>query len=199
MATLTILRPGVAYKVIKSGSPSTTISKAQGVSVIPPTGTLRKVGDTVSVADGILYADQPIEISYDLGTVNPTDGGFSAVTGATAALRRIVNTASTTSSPTLATDGYVVEGYSSVSVIMQGAAAGNITFELWAYDTVSETWGVCFDFGSSGQQIVNNQTYRIAYQLANKSLDRIYLKVHANPGAVQANAWFKIVPMITTF
>lgn len=199
MATLQVIRPGVAYKVTKTGVPSTTVAKAEGVSILPPAGVLRKVGDTVTVADGLIYADQPLEVSVDLGTITPTDGGFSVVTGATAAARRVVNTIGTTASPSLATDGYAVEGYASVSVIMQSAAAGNVTFELWAYDSVSATWGVCFDFGTTGQQIVNNQTYRITYLLANKSLDRLYLKVHANPGAVQANAWFKLVPVITTF
>lgn len=199
MATLQVIHPGVAYKVAKTGVPRTTIAKAEGVSILPPAGVLRKVGDTVTVADGLIYADQPLEVSVDLGTITPTDGGFSVVTGATAAARRIVNTTGTTPSPSLATDGYAVEGYASVSVIMQSAAAGNVTFELWAYDSVSATWGVCFDFGSSGQQIVNNQIYRITYLLANKSLDRLYLHVHANPGATQANAWLKLVPVITTF
>lgn len=199
MPTNLIMQPGMRYRVTKSGVPSTTLTRNGGVSSIPATGYLRKTGDVVAIADGVLYCDQPIDVSVDLGSVTPTDGAFSVLTGATAALRRVVNTVGTTASPTLATDGYAVDGYASASIIMQGVLGGNVTFELWAYDSVSETWGVCFDFGSTGQQIVNNQIYRIAYSLQGKSLERLYLKVHANPGANQANAWIKLVPPLTTY
>lgn len=201
MATLTVLQPGIRYQVAKSGAPSTTIAKAQGVSVLPPTGVLRKVGDTVTVADGLLWADQPIEVSVDLGTVTPVDGSTTVLAGATAALRRIVNVLTTTAAPTLATDGYAVAGYTTAAFVLQ--TNGNVTFHLWGYDANSGVWSLLTSLegwgDSAGDMPCNNTQIRPTFNLDYKGLDRLYLQVHANAAGSQASAWLKVVPPRTTF
>ena len=201
MATSMILQPGIRYVVAKSGLPSTTLTRNGGVSSVPATGYLRKTGDVVSVADGVLYCDQPIDVSVDLGSVVPSDGSATVLAGASAAARRIINTVGTTAAPTLATDGYLVAGYASVAMVVQ--TAGNVTFHFWTYDSNSGVWTMSTSadgFGdSAGDLACNNTQIRVTYQLDAKGIDRVYLQVHANGGAAQASAWMKVVPPPTTY
>lgn len=195
-ATLTVLAPGQRYKVTKSGSPSVTVAKAAGVSVVPNAGVLRTVGDTLTVADGYLWTSQPLEASVDNGTVLPSDGNVSAVAGATAALRRVVNTTSTTAVPSTATDGQLVEGYS-MAVITVQSGASNVKWHLWGYDGVSAAWVQILDnsFGATGDLFTNNETKRVFFTCF--GFERLYLEVNSNAGSVQASAWMRLVPQAT--
>lgn len=201
MPTNLIMQPGMRYRVTKSGVPSTTLTRNGGVSSIPATGYLRKTGDVVAIADGVLYCDQPIDVSVDLGSVVPSDGSATVLAGASAAARRIINTVGTTSAPTLATDGYQVAGNTAVAMVLQ--TAGNVTFHLWTYDNNSGVWTMATSadgFGdANGDVPCNNTQLRVTYQLDAKGIDRVYLQVHANGGAAQASAWMKLVPPPTTY
>lgn len=200
-ATLTVLQPGIRYKVTKNGGSTTTVAKAAGVAIVPPAGVLRAVGDTVTVADGLLYVNQPIEASIDNGTVVPTDGSATVLAGATAALRRIINTTTTTAAPTLATDGYLVDGYTSATFVIQ--TAGNVNFHLYGYDSNSGLWVKCLGadgFGDAGGDVtVNNTSQRVTYNLDYKGIERLYLEVYSNAGSAQVSVWMKITPPRTSF
>lgn len=201
MPTNVVLQPGVKYKVTKTGAPSTTLTRNGGVSSIPATGYLRKTGDIVTVADGLLYCDQPIDVLVDLGTVVPTDGASTVVAGATAALRRLINTAGTTAAPTLATDGFVVDGYAACTFSIK--TAGNVKFHLWSYDITSGEWAQVLGadgFGdAAGDVDVNNTTRRVSFVLDFKGYDRLYLQVFQNAGAAQVDAWANVMLPRTTY
>lgn len=201
MATNVILKPGVQYKVAKTGAPSTTLTRSTGVSSVPSTGYLRKTGDVVSVADGVLYCDQPIDVSVDLGSVVPTNGATSVVSGATAALRRLINTVGTTAAPTLATDGFVVDGFAAVTFTIK--TAGNVKFHLYSYDITSGEWAQVLGadgFGdSAGDVDVNTSTRRVTFTLSGKAYDRLFLQVFANAGASQVDAWANLLLPLTTY
>lgn len=201
MPTNMILQPGVRYNVVKAGLPSTVLTRASGVSSVPATGYLRKNGDTVAVADGVLYCDQPIDVSVDLGTVAPTNGATSVVSGATAALRRLINTIGTTAAPTLATDGFVVDGFAAVTFTIK--TAGNVKFHLYSYDTTSGEWAKVLGadgFGdAAGDVDVNTTTRRVTFALSGKSYDRLFLQVFANAGASQVDVWANLLLPSTTY
>lgn len=193
-ATLTVLSPGQRYKVTKSGSPSVTVAKAAGVALVPNAGVLRAVGDTITVSDGYLWTSQPLEASVDNGTVVPSDGNVSAVAGANANARRVINVATTTTPPTLATEGSLVEGYAMCVITMQSVAAGNVKWHLFAYDGVSGIWTQILDntFGSTGDVTTNSSSARVMFNCF--GFERLLLVVNSNPGSNQCNAWFRLVP-----
>jgi hypothetical protein len=195
MATLQVLQPGQRYKVAKSGTPSTTISKAAGVAVVPNAGVLRAVGDTITVADGYLWTSQPIEASVDLGVVSPSDGGVSIVSGATAALRRFINSTGTSLAPSAATDGFAVEGYAAAHIVLQ-SIGGIVRFHCWIYESVSGLWTQVTDnsFGTSGNVDPNNAIARVVYPLNQTGIERMYIQIDTNAGSSQANGWVKLVP-----
>lgn len=77
----------------------------------------------------------------------------SAKSGATPTARRVVNTAVTTSAPTLATEGVLLEGarYAWITLKATGSGGGSTTVTLYAYDPVSLEWALLspsseFDF-----------------------------------------------------
>lgn len=201
MPTNVVLQPGVKYKVTKTGAPSTTLTRSTGVSSLPATGYLRATGDVVTVADGLLYCDQPIDVSVDLGTVVPTDGASTVVAGATAALRRIINTTGTTAAPTLATDGFVVDGYASCTFTIK--TTGVVKFHLYSYDITSGEWAKVLGadgFGdTAGDVDVNNTTRRVSFALDYKGIDRLFLQVFANGGMSQVDAWANVMLPRTTY
>ena len=196
-ATLTVLAPGQRYKVAKNGGSNVTVAKAAGVSIVPNAGVLRAVGDTITVADGYLWTSTPLEASVDNGTVTPTDGAVSAVSGATAALRRVINTTSTTAVPSAATDGYACEGFAMCVITLESLLAGNVKWHLWAYDSISAKWLQILDntFGTTGDITTNASTARVLFNCY--GFERLALEVNANPGSNQSNAWFRLVPQAT--
>jgi hypothetical protein len=66
----------------------------------------------------------------------------SAKSGATPTNRRVLNATTTTSAPTLSTEGVLLEGprYAWLTFKIAGTAPGSVVIDLYAYDPVSQEW-----------------------------------------------------------
>ena len=66
----------------------------------------------------------------------------SAKSGSTPTNRRVLNATTTTSAPTLSTEGVLLEGprYAWVTFKVAGTGPGSAVIDLYAYDPVSQEW-----------------------------------------------------------
>lgn len=185
----TELIPGKIYRVTASGAPPVTLTKNAGSDQIARAALLQKVGDTADFATGTdLIFDNLTTVTATGGSIDLAPLGTSVKAGATAALRRIVNTAATGPAvPTLATDGFSVQGASLLHVVTT-CGAGATSWELYAYDSVSGAWSLFLPFGSAGTlSMLASTTVRSILDI--RGVDRIALRVSVNGGAVQCDGW----------
>lgn len=183
------LIPGKIYRVTASGAPPVTLTKNAGSDQIARAALLQKVGDTADFATGTdLIFDNLTTVTATGGSIDLAPLGTSVLAGATAALRRIVNTATTgPAAPTLPTDGYSVQGASLLHVVTK-CGAGATSWELYAYDAVSGSWALFTAFGTAGTLSVSPST-TVRTILDIRGVDRIALRVSANAGSVQCDGW----------
>jgi hypothetical protein len=181
--------PGKIYRVTASGAPPVTLTKNAGSDQIARAALLQKVGDTADFATGTdLIFDNLTTVTATGGSIDLAPLGTSVLAGATAALRRIVNTATTgPAAPTLPTDGYSVQGASLLHVVTK-CGAGATSWELYAYDAVSGSWALFTAFGTAGTLSVSPST-TVRSILDIRGVDRIALRVSANAGSVQCDGW----------
>lgn len=186
MATSVLLRPGVRYR-----GAAGTLTKSAAALTLHPDDTLRSVGSTLTLAAQTeLQPDALCRVSAD-AALTPAPLAESVLAGATAALRRVVNTLGVTAAPALATDGHSTLG-ATVAHITATAGAGAVDVELYGYDEVSDAWAVILDFGTAGTlSIAPGTTARV--NLDCRGYDRLYLRVTANGAAVQVSGWIAVV------
>jgi len=181
-----ILHPGTRYRAAIG-----TLTRAGGALPVDPSAVLRAVGDTFAVtAETQLQATELCAITSN-AALTPAPLAESVLAGATAALRRVVNTVGTTAAPALSTDGHSTLG-ASVAHITMTNGAGPVDFQLYGYDEVSAAWAVVLDFGTAGTKAAGvSETNRINLDV--RGYDRLYLRVPVNAGLVQASAWIAVV------
>jgi hypothetical protein len=185
----TELIPGKIYRVAASGVLPVTLTKNAGAVEIARAALLAKVGDTATFADGTdIMSDTLQYVTASNGSIALASSGTSVLAGATAALRRIVNTAATgPAAPTTATDGYSITGASVLHVVTT-CGAGATSWQLYAYDSVSGAWSLFQPFGTSGTlAMLASTTMRSILDV--RGIDRIALRVSVNGGAVQCDGW----------
>lgn len=187
MTTLTLV-PGRRYK----STGATTAVKAVGSTDL---GGLQVslVGAAVALADGTeVVVDSPLTVTFDGETLQPTAGQFSLLAGATAALRRIVNTNTTTSAPTLATDGYSLQGAG--LTIIDVTTSGAITWQLYTYSATSGLWQLDTSLGTSGN-VAFSGSGQSRTEVDLRGLDRMAVVVSVNGAASAVQAWATGVPV----
>lgn len=188
MANIQLI-PGRRYVATASGTPPVTLTKQSGAMDVARATLLPTVGGTLKVVDGtLLTSDVVQQVGVTAGSLDLAPLGASVLAGATAALRRIVNTATTgPAAPTTATDGYSVQGMSTLHVVMK-TGAGATDWELYAYDAVSGGWALFQAFGTAGVYSPSaSTTTRVILPIA--GIDRIALRVKTNGGGVQCDGW----------
>mgnify|MGYP006272631949 CR=1 FL=1 len=185
----TQLIPGRRYVATASGASPVTLTKQQGALDVARAALLPRVGTTAALLDGtVITSDVLQQVGVTDGSLDFAPLGVSVKSGATAALRRIVNTAATgPAAPTAATDGYSVQGASTLHVVMK-PGAGVTEWELYAYDAVSGGWALFLDFGTAGLYTPTaSATTRVILPIS--GVDRISLRVKTNAGLVQCDGW----------
>lgn len=182
MATL---KPGIKYRAAAG-----TLTKAGGAATLRPDDVLRRVGDTLAVGACEFQTDAVAAITSS-ADLTPAPLAESVLAGATAALRRVVNTVGVTAAPALAADGHSTLG-ATVAHITVTNGAGAVDVELYGYDEVSGAWAVILDFGTAGTlSLAPSTTARV--NLDCRGYDRLYLRVTVNGGAVQVSGWIAVV------
>lgn len=186
MATTVLLRPGVRYRAAAG-----TLTKVGGAVTLPLDGTLRKVGDVLTVAaETQILPDGLCDVSAS-ATLTPAPLADSVLAGATAALRRVVNTLGTTSAPTLSTDGYSTLG-AQLARVTATIGAGVVDLTLYGYDEVTAAWAIVQEFSTAGVLTPTpSTTARKVFDC--RGYDRLALVVTANGGAVQVSGWLAVV------
>mgnify|MGYP003350159376 FL=1 len=185
----TQLIPGRRYVATASGASPVTLTKQQGALDVARAALLPRVGTTAALLDGtVITSDVLQQVGVTDGSLDFAPLGTSIKSGATAALRRIVNTATTGPAiPTAATDGYSVQGATGLHVVMK-TGAGATEWELYAYDAVSGGWALFLPFGTAGlYSPTASATTRVILDI--RGVDRIALRVKTNAGGVQCDGW----------
>lgn len=186
MATTVLLRPGVRYRAAAG-----TLTKTAGALTLRPDDNLRAVGSTLTpAATTQMIPDALCQVSAS-AALTPAPLGDTVLAGATAALRRIVNTTGVTAAPTDAAHGYSCLGAQVLhATVTVGAGAVDVT--LYGYDEVSDAWAIVLDFGTAGVlTLAPSTTARVSMDF--RGYDRLALRVTANGGGVQVSAWATIV------
>lgn len=186
MATTVLLRPGVRYRAAAG-----TLTKAGAATTLRPDDNLRAVGSTLAITTQTdLLPDALCMVSAD-AALTPAPLADTALAGATPALRRVVNTVGVTAAPTQSTDGQSVLGGELAHITVTNGA-GVVDVTLYGYDEVSAAWAIIRDFGTAGVFSAGvSETNRINLDI--RGYDRLYLRVTANAGLVQVDAWIAVV------
>lgn len=185
------LQPGRRYQLAISPGPGALLERVEGAFAVPDAGRLH-VGGSIEVgANGAVFASQPVEIDVTGGTLHPWSGGVSAVDGATAALRRLIDTVGVTPAPALPTDGVSLRGCDWAWLIVQTDLAGAVDLTLREFNAVAETWDIDEDFGVAGVLNVapGSSVREMGRAFLLRGLDRIDVQVSANAGGAQVDAW----------
>lgn len=187
MGTLTLV-PGRRYKAIAA----TTATKAVGSTDLSQL-QVSNVGAAVALADNTeVVVSAPLTVTFADAQLQPTAGQFSLHDHPTVAARRIVNTSGTTSAPTLATEGYSLQGAG--LVIIDVVTAGAITWQLYTYSATSGLWQLDMSLGTSGNvAFVGAGQSRTEVDL--RGLDRMAVVVSVNGGGSAVQAWATGVPV----
>jgi hypothetical protein len=181
MATL---NPGIKYRAAAG-----TLTKAGGALTLRPDDMLRRVGDTLAISACEFQTDAVAAITSS-AALTPAPLAETVLAGATAALRRVVDTGGITAAPALSTDGHSTLG-ATVAHITASAAAGAVDVQLYGYDEVSAAWAVVLDFGTAGTlSLAPLSTARV--NLDCRGYDRLYLRVTVNGAAVQVSGWIAV-------
>ena len=181
-----ILKPGVRYRAAAG-----TLTKAAAALELRADDVLRTVGATFALsAETQLEPDALCAITSS-AALTPAPLAESVLAGATAALRRVVNTVGLTAAPALSTDGHSTLG-ATIAHITVTNGAGAVDVELYGYDEVSAAWAVVREFATAGTFSAGaSETNRINFDCT--GYDRLYLRVTVNGGAVQVSGWIAVV------
>lgn len=185
----TQLIPGLRYVATASGATPVKLTKQSGALDLARAAMIPQVGSYAYVVDGTILTSEVLQqVGVTDGSLDVAPAGVSVKSGATAALRRIVNTATTgPAAPTTATDGYSCQGAQKLHVVMK-PGAGATEWELYAYDAVSGNWALFLDFGTAGvYSPTASATTRVILNVT--GVDRMALRVKTNGGGVQCDGW----------
>jgi len=188
MATAVLIRPGIRYRAAAG-----TITKAEGAGKLLAQDQLGRVGSVLTFgAETQFVSDGPVAVSAS-AALAPAPLADSVLAGATAALRRIVNTAGVTAAPVNPGDGYSCLGAQVAHLTATiGAGAGNVNLTLYGYDEVSAAWAIVLDFATAGVlTLAAGTTGRVSLDF--RGYDRLALRVTANAAGLQADAWAAVV------
>jgi hypothetical protein len=187
MTTLTLV-PGRRYK----STGATTAAKAVGSTDLSQL-QVSNVGAAVALADGTeVVVSAPLTVTFTGETLQPTAGQFSLVTAATAALRRILATSTTTSAPTLSTQGYSLQGAG--LTIIDITTAGAMTWQLWTYSATSELWQLDTSIGTAGS-VAFGGAGQSRTEVDLRGLDRMAVVITVNGGSSAISAWATGIPV----
>ena len=188
MTTLT-LAPNRRYRT----TGATTATKAVGSTDLSGLAQSAVGTAAVAIADGTeVITSTPITVSFTGTTLEPYAGQFSLLAGANANARRILVTSATNSAPTLATDGYSLQGAG--LTIIDFVTAGAITWQLYTYSATSGLWQLDTSLGTSGNVAFGGAgSSRTEVDL--RGLDRMAVVVSVNAGSSAVQAWATGVPV----
>jgi len=187
MTTLTMF-PGKRYK----STGATAVVKASGSTNLAQL-QVANVGAGATIGDGVeVVVDSPLTVTFTGETLQATAGQFSLLAGATAALRKILSTSSTTSAPTLPTQGYSLQGAG--LTIIDIVTAGAMTWQLWTYSATSELWQLDTSLGTAGS-IAFAGAGQSRTEVDLRGLDRMAVVITVNGGGSAISAWATGVPV----
>jgi len=187
MTTQTLI-PGRRYKAVGAS----TVTKASGSTDLSQL-QVSNVGAAVALADGTeVVVSAPLTVTFTGETLQATAGQFSLLAGATAALRKILSTSSTTSAPTLPTQGYSLQGAG--LTIIDIVTAGAMTWQLWTYSATSELWQLDTSLGTAGS-IAFAGAGQSRTEVDLRGLDRMAVVITVNGGGSAISAWATGVPV----
>lgn len=188
-----LLRPGQRYQLTLTAAPDpAVIERAQGAVQVARTALPYMVGKSLNVAaDMDVFAVEPVEVTVTAGELHRWNGGTSALAGATAADRRIIDTTGVVAAPTLPTDGFSLEGADFLWIpvtVGAGLPGQTVDLTLWEFDDVSETWTQDGTFGT--QTVAQGATVRLGGPtLTTRGLSRFAVAVPTNADSLQVDAW----------
>lgn len=187
---MTALLPRQPYVAVGA----TTLAKAAGAMDISSVLGGQAAGASTIVADGTqIVSEYPEAVTVSAGALLGTCGQFSLLAGANAAARRILSTNTTTSAPTLATDGYPLSGAG--LVILDFTHAGAVTMQVYTYSATSGLWMLDTSLGTSGS-IAMGGSGVARIEVDYRGLDRIAVVCSVNGGSSAVQVWGTGVPVI---
>lgn len=186
----TSILPGQPYLAVGA----TTVEKATGTMDLADVLVGKSTGGSAGIAAGTeIVCSYPLAVTVTGGAIVGTCGQFSLKAGATANDRRILSVASTTSAPTQPTDGHALNGAG--LVIIDVAAAGAITWQLWTYSETSGLWQLDTSLGTAGS-IAFGGSGQSRTEVDLRGLDRMAVVVSVNGANSAVQAWATGVPVI---